>query len=302
MSFEIRPYAPQDLEALRVLAGHSSLAREFEKILGRNALEGVFADPFAPSGLRWMAFERGTPVGFCFTFVLNGIDGGWSMVRIGVAEGARRRGLGSILFEKAKRGIRAHAADCVELCMGAWLPNDAAAAFAARHGLPRVRSTWMMERPSPDRPEVAWPDGVEPRLYDGTERMMRDWNDTYNRSFVEHYHYVPSTLDETRAILARPDADPKGLMLAYRGDRCVGFCRNELHAGRGEIGILGVAPEARRMGLGRALLCWGVSWLMERDAKVTLLVDGENESAQNLYRSEGFDVLQTRALWALRDF
>lgn len=302
MSFEIRAYTPSDLETMRALAGHESLAHEFEKLLGEHALEGVLADPFAPPSLRWLAFEGDRPVGFCFNFVLSGGDGGWSMVRIGVTEDARRRGLGSMLFERAKIAIRAHSADCVELCLGAWLPNDAASAFAAHHGLARVRSLWMMDRASDARPSVEWPDDIEPRVFDGGETMLQEFNEAYNRSFAEHYHYVPATVDQTRAILARPDFEPSGLMLAYRDGQCVGFCRNELHSGRGEIGLLGTTPDARRIGLGRTLLRWGISWLLDREAKVTLLVDGENDSAQRLYRSEGFDVLQTRALWATRDF
>ena len=67
----------------------------------------------------------------------------------------------------------------------------------------------------------------------------------------------------------------------------------------GEIAVLGTVPEARRIGLGRALLRWGVAWLEIHDApRITLLVDGDNEQALVLYLSEEFHVARTREVWA----
>jgi ribosomal protein S18 acetylase RimI-like enzyme len=42
-----------------------------------------------------------------------------------------------------------------------------------------------------------------------------------------------------------------------------------------------------------------VGWL-ERSTRdpVTLLVDGENDNALGLYRSEGFEVTKSRRIWA----
>ena len=71
--------------------------------------------------------------------------------------------------------------------------------------------------------------------------------------------------------------------------------------GRGEVATLGVVPEARGIGLGRALLRWGVGWLEHQAApRVTLTVDGENEGALSLYRSEGFETVRKREIWSRR--
>ena len=86
--------------------------------------------------------------------------------------------------------------------------------------------------------------------------------------------------------------------MAWRGRRCVGFCRDSLLPEYGEVDVLGVRPEAQGAGLGRALLRWGVDWLQAENARhVRLVVDGENEAATALYRSEGFAVLATRETW-----
>ena len=101
-----------------------------------------------------------------------------------------------------------------------------------------------------------------------------------------------------RSIVTAPDFRPEYLMLAYRGEHCVGFCRNEAVGDTGLIGVLGVARAARGIGLGRALLRWGVGALSAQGfRRVALYVDGENENALSLYRSEGFTVERTRRFW-----
>ena len=88
-------------------------------------------------------------------------------------------------------------------------------------------------------------------------------------------------------------------MLAYDGVTVAGFCRNFVSSSAGEIATLGVAHAYQGRGLGRALLRWGARWLAHRGAlPITLLVDGENESALTLYRSEGFRVERTRTMWS----
>jgi mycothiol synthase len=131
--------------------------------------------------------------------------------------------------------------------------------------------------------------------------MVAEWNEVYNRSFAEHYHFVPSTVATLRERLTTQDFKRGAVTLASRGDACLGFCRTALHGRRGEIALLGVVPEARGLGLGRALLRWGVAWIERQDTDtVDLMVDGENESALALYRSEGFTVAATRDVWSRR--
>jgi mycothiol synthase len=156
-----------------------------------------------------------------------------------------------------------------------------------------------MEREPGSPPPVVLPDGVTLRTFDGSEEMLRDWNAAYNDSFAQHYHFVRTVVDDERAFTHKPHFRPDGLVIAYRDGRCVGFCRNELLERRGEVAVLGTTNDARRIGLGRALLRWGVNWLEAQGTLVTLLVDGENEDALQLYRSEGFHVIRTREAWSL---
>jgi ribosomal protein S18 acetylase RimI-like enzyme len=102
-----------------------------------------------------------------------------------------------------------------------------------------------------------------------------------------------------RALVQKAGFRADGIVIAYRDGEVAGFCRNELFAARGEIGTVGTLPAARGIGLGRALLRWGVAWLeRETPHPITLLVDGDNEGALGLYRSEGFEITRRRHLWS----
>jgi mycothiol synthase len=294
----LTPLHDADHDDLRALLAEAALAAEFDTMQGPQGVADLFADPFLHPALRWIARRDGAPVGFAVAFVLPGREHRWAMLRIGVAGPERRRGSGSAMLERAAREIEALEPDCRELCLGAWLPSDAAAGFAARHGFREARRFWLMERPAGPGPAEAWPAGVTARVFDGSATALADYRDAYNRSFAEHYHSIEASLDDCRAMMAAPQTDPKGVMLAYQGERCVGFCRNALYEPRGEIAVLGVVPEARGLGIGRSLLRWGVGWLARRRERITLMVDGENDSALGLYRSEGFETVRIRMVWS----
>jgi mycothiol synthase len=218
-----------------------------------------------------------------------------------VSESFRRRRLGSTILERTLARLAAldRPGGIVELGMSAFVPNPAAEAFAAHHGFRHARWFWRMERPTAPAPEPHWPPGIELRMYDDSERAGADWNDAYNDSFAEHYHFVPSTLESLRQRLRSPDALADGILLAYRDGRCVGFCRNERVRSTGVVGILGTVRAARGIGLGRAMLRWAIASFGARGfPRIGLMVDGENEGALALYRSEGFEIARTRRLWS----
>jgi mycothiol synthase len=300
MKLDLRRYEPADLEALRALVSESSLAAEFDMLQGPGALEGALADPFLIRDGLQLAFVDGELVGFCEAFVPPGAHGRFAMLRLGVSDRRRRLGIGTRLLARVREVLERDAADVGEINLTAWLPAEAAAAFAARHGYGRVRSFWLMERPQGASPAPVWPAEIERRLYDGSETMLREMNAAYRDSFARHYHFINTSVDDTRAFFSRPNFRPDGLLMAYRGGACVGFCRCELFERRGEVALLGTTTSARGIGLGRALLRWGVEWIeRERAARTTLLVDGENEGALSLYRSEGFVVARTRDIWSI---
>ena len=101
--------------------------------------------------------------------------------------------------------------------------------------------------------------------------------------------------DEHRLLLPE-DEEKRGMTiyLAFRKDRIIG----KIHLVYGDTGAiygLGVLPEYRGKGYGRAILLTGMQMLMDKNsARIMLQVSAGNETALNLYKSCGF--AQTSAM------
>ncbi len=306
MNADIRLYTATDLERLRALITAQGIAAQFDKFQGDTGLERMLSDPHLYPGAVRMAFDGADAgadaTGFAITYLLPHDGAPFAMHRIGVREPSRRRGIGSALLASAE----AWAARQTHLPIGeqsasAWVPEPAAEVLAARAGYAHERWYWLMERPRGGTATPGWPAGVSTRQWDGSDAMLEHAVAAYNDSFAQHHRFVRGSVDSLRRIMTREGSTPEQLCVAYRGQAPVGFCRCERFGLRGEIGVLGTVHAARGIGLGRALLRWGVQWLeAHTTTPVTLLVDGDNESALALYKSEGFAVTRTRRVWSKR--
>lgn len=300
MALEILPFSDTRHEVLRTLLHDPSIAPQFDKFLGPDGLEHKLSDRKLARECLRIALLDGVPVGFGVAWVLPQPGTTWTMTRVAVLEAHRNAGIGRALAEAVIEAVRASAPAGVpvDVAGAAWLPQPHAEALAGSMGFSHERYFWLMERPRGPIAAPEWPAGIAVRTFDGSDSMLAEWNDVYNDSFAQHFRFMPATVEDGRHLAASPHFRADGLLLAYRNGVCAGFCRIELHETRGEIGVLGTAHAARGIGLGRALLRWGVQWLeRETTTPVTLLVDGENENALKLYRSEGFGVTRTRRIW-----
>jgi ribosomal protein S18 acetylase RimI-like enzyme len=118
----------------------------------------------------------------------------------------------------------------------------------------------------------------------------------------------PDAQREIGRLVRAELGDPDALILLYEQQgRACGLCMTRIqHAPpihretrRAEIGELFVRSEARRRGVGRALVGEALAWLRERDvARVVVRVDSGNELGQTFWRGIGFadsmDVLERR--------
>jgi len=301
MPIEVRHASVDDTATFLALAADPSLRPHFDSCQTEAGVRHDLTDPLVALPLTHLAWLDGQPAGFVAGYAVRPAGKpGWIFLRLGVAGAARRRGIGRALLQRVARLAREH--DILGVGAEFLLPmedhSESGRAFAAHLGFRIDRYFWRMTRPAGPVPPPEWPDGIVLRIFDGSERALADWDAIYSESFAAHYRPVPSSPDLCRRIAASPDFMADGLALAYRDGRCVGFCRNETLGDLGLIGLLGVAPAARRTGLGRALLRWGVAYFSDPRWKgVGLGVDGENESATALYRSEGFVVDRRREIW-----
>ena len=124
-----------------------------------------------------------------------------------------------------------------------------------------------------------------------------------NRSFTGSWAYNPNTVEEITYRVHLSDTSPEDVLLAYEGDKVIGYCwtgttREAFSDERkGQIFMLGVDPDYRGRGVSKRLLLAGLAYLKNKGLQVTeLTVDSRNKVAYALYRSVGFKV-QTSSLW-----
>jgi mycothiol synthase len=298
----VRPYRAEDRDALHAMLRGPDLISQFGWLLENHELDDPLHHPFAGPCDAFVAEADDGLAGFSAAFRLDAPRGGaWGVLRVAVPESHRRRGVGRALLAQSRAALSARAGAGAEAKISYFEPSEGGEAFARAMGFEHDRYFWEMKRPGRTAPTVTWPAGIETRTFDGTLQALEDWNDCSNVAFENNAMSARSTIEQCRMLAAQSHFHPSGLLLAYRAGRCVGFCRCALHPEMGDVDVLGVIPEARSIGLGRALVRWGTAWLLKHDAPdVRLTVDGENTRAAELYQSEGFEVMKTRRVWKTR--
>ncbi len=214
---------------------------------------------------------------------LHVVDGGFALVRDGnldlvVAPSARRQGLGGALLDAATAARQA------------WSHRDhpAARALAASHGFVAARELRQMLRSAAPIETTATQATIRP-FRPGDEAAFLAVN---AQAFSDHPEQASLTLDGLRERMAEPWFDPEGLFLAEHDGEVVGFHWTKIHPdGLGEVYVIGIAPSAQGLGLGRALVTRGLAHLQPRD--VVLFVEGSNPGAIALYESLAFEHVGT---------
>jgi mycothiol synthase len=121
------------------------------------------------------------------------------------------------------------------------------------------------------------------------------------RAFADHPDQGRWTLRDLRVRMAEPWFDPRGFLLAVRGDELLGFHWTKVHGAHrdgsdthahepiGEVYVLGVDPAAAGLGLGTALTLAGLRHLRAEGLQQAMLyVDEANTTAVRLYTRLGF--------------
>jgi ribosomal protein S18 acetylase RimI-like enzyme len=116
--------------------------------------------------------------------------------------------------------------------------------------------------------------------------------------------------DQARALYARWIAESctgfaDAVLVATMNGTVAGYCschRPATAAAPGSIGLIAVAPAARGLGVGRALVLRSLDWFTGQGAThVSVVTQGRNEAAMRLYQSCGF-VVERRQHWYHRWF
>lgn len=170
-------------------------------------------------------------------------------------------------------------------------------------GLQAVRPWWRMDRPLVDRMDGAAPvAGYE--LVDAAAAPPDAWATTFNRSFADHWRFVPRSDGEIIAgksptlclmALSTRDREPASIALG-EVEELTGDPRPQP---LGLISSVGTVPSHRRSGLARWLVAEELRRLRDAGARqASLYVDGLNPMrAYDVYRKLGFDVVYEAEVW-----
>ncbi|KAB8167011.1 mycothiol synthase [Streptomyces sp. 3MP-14] len=174
--------------------------------------------------------------------------------------------------------------------------------LARRLGLTEFRELRQLRRPLTglDLPEPALPAGVTVRTFrPGVDDAA--WLAVNAAAFAHHPEQGSLTQRDLDARKAEDWFDPAGFFLAERDGALLGFHWTKVHAAErlGEVYVVGVAPEAQGLGLGRALTTVGLRHLAEERGLPTamLYVDADNGAAVRVYESLGFRTHETDLMY-----
>lgn len=173
----------------------------------------------------------------------------------------------------------------------------------ADFGLRSVRPWWRMDRSLGDElPEASAVPGYE--LIDGTSVAGAAWEETFNRSFADHWRFVPRGEQEIvrgkppelclMAVTA-PGGKPAAITLCEVED----YLSDSRPQPVGLVGSVGTVPEHRRRGLAGWLVAGALPRLRDAGARhASLYVDGLNPMrAYDVYRKLGFEVAYEAEVW-----
>lgn len=139
-------------------------------------------------------------------------------------------------------------------------------------------------------------EGVTIRKFDPDTESEKFLN-AFNLSFEGHFEHQEYTSDEFEEYKETPWFQPELMFVAVKDGEFLGVSWNYMNSEPekdgylwGVVSQLGVIPEWRGKGLGRALIQYGMLALREEGAeKICLWVDYANPfGAKKLYYSEGF--------------
>ncbi len=123
----------------------------------------------------------------------------------------------------------------------------------------------------------------------------------HDTRFYYDPHFSPTKCDELYAIWIAKDCevDPATVLVAEVGEQPVGFitCQSDHTSLIGTIGLIGVAPTARGLGIGQLLVEAAMKRFLDSGMRqIQVVTQGRNVRAIRLYERTAFLTLQTQ-LW-----
>ena len=303
-SCTIRNYRPDDFNNFFQLQVETEqLDHSNRYFTPRTLTESLDRPHFSPEKDLFFAEVEGKIVGFCNTT---------SELRIGrvlfyflVHPKYRRKGIAKRLIKKAFKRAKEYGAQVVQAEVTE--ANLAAKNLLSSLRFKPVRSFFELSLVLYNVPGANVDNSLTSRpLMRGEEHRLTQ---IQNRLFAGTWGFNPNTTEEIVYRLNLFGCSPGDVIMIYNGDKPIGYCWTvinpeenlALKLKRGRIHMMGVDPDYRGKGLGKAVLSAGLNHLMKKGIELAqLTVDSENTVACSLYKSGGFEISAT-TLWYEKD-
>ena len=254
-----------------------------------DSMREILAQPSsAPRRDVFVTSLEGTPVGFLH--VSPELRIGRAVASGGVLEAHRGHGVEAALIEMGVEHSASLGARVLHMQMSS---SDVAAHEALESaGFETVASYWGMRWEAAAVPQPGLPQGYTHRPFT-LGRDEEPLTELQNAAFGDTWGFCPNTVDEIAARVRMSRSDPEGILLILDSDIPAAYCwttRSENRFGSiGWISMVGVRPEYRGEGIGRAALAAGMTFLRGKGVEgIELEVDSLNVPARKLYDKLGF--------------
>jgi mycothiol synthase len=287
MAITIRNYGPDDFEPyVELVMGPDELdkpayARWVKEQLGKPDRD--------PEHDLFLAQDEGVLVGY--VNILGSVKGARLIVEGRVHPSHRRRGVGTMLLQKAIACARALGARAVQIPVLDEMTGGRQ--LVEKEGFSVVRTYWSMELEA-EPPKVTFPHPFVCRQFiPGDEEALAA---IHNRVFGSSWGFRTYSVADISYRIQMNCCRPEGIFLATHNDTVVGYCWTKVEEGyardqslSGGVWLLGVDSLHRRCGMGRALLAAAVNYLRGLGiTPVRLTVDSRNDVAIAMFQRLGF--------------
>jgi mycothiol synthase len=307
--FSNRTYSDADLQAVTDFVNYCSDVENLEDNYSAEGLQLEFEHPKLNKeiDLRLWHDNEGKLVAFGQTWCDATEDRFEANLWARVHPGLKQSGLSAEILQWAEKRTKADERTQklpAFVISGGRSTEKAKLAILEQAGYAKIRYFYIMERDlNAEIPPYQLPEGFRVD-YVKTPEDVAKWVDAYNMSFIDHWNFHPTTVQDHSHWLNDPEYLPEIDLVAVAPDgkfaaHC--FCtinkaENE-HRGvkEGWINLLGSVRGYRKQGFGKNMLLVGMQKLKERGMDTAMLsVDTENPSgALGLYEAVGFKVRRT---------
>ena len=207
-------------------------------------------------------------------------------------------------YTRMFEAIRPHVRDLRKVYLFIPEKKRSTAVILTHLGFHIERYSFVLIQRDPSRQEVRFPEGfvVEP-LSPTQQAGIEQYAHCINECFADLAGHTDLPPDDVRGWFDEANYLEDGICLLKWGEQAVGTLCVQREYGNNsgaEVSGLGIVSPFRGRGLGRMLLRYAGAFALRRGfLTVVLSVNAENESALGLYRSEGYELIDTVVCYAL---